>query len=489
MQGLRRGERGDPHRAMLIDLTKQPAQGRLHVDLCIIGAGPAGICIASEFAGTQRSVALLDAGFLELDGATQMLNLGLAKGPVLRDHPFYLSSSRFRLFGGSQNAWGGWCTPLLELDLQRRDWVPHSGWPLSMAQLLPYYERAARICGLHESAARPVAERPTAGDEVTERLYYFAPGQRTTRETFERKLVDAENVSVYLGANVTRLDCNPSRTRVEAVRACTLDGVELSVTASHVILAAGGIENARLLLANDLGNNNDLVGRFFMEHPHVVLGSVHLPEKAKWNRYLERMDPDLDHGAMWALALSAETQRAHKLLNATVQLWPDQAGSNPGDEDVFHARLIMRAEQCPNSESRVTLGENLDPLGVPVAQLNWDLKSMDWESICTTAELVGSALTRHADAHVELVISGDSPWPAVLWNPDHYNPWGCHHVGTTRMSEVPRLGVVDPHTRVHGVGNLFIAGSSVFPTEGYANPTFTLMALALRTADHLEELL
>jgi choline dehydrogenase-like flavoprotein len=475
---------------MLIDLARQRAPRAMDVDICIIGAGPAGISIAAEYIGSRRSVALVEAGFHEHDEATQMLNLAWATGPIIRQHPFYLVTSRLRLFGGSQNGWGGWCTPLLALDLEERDWVEHSGWPISMAQLVPYYERAARICGLHASAAQPVPERPVIGDALTERRYYFTPGRRTAGETFQKPLSEAENISVYLGANVTKLDGDRSMKRVGTVFARTLAGAELAVTARIVVLAAGGVENARLLLANDLGNESDLVGRFFMEHPHVLLGSVELPTRSLWDRYLGQMSPDLGHLSMWALALPSSTQRAHGLLNATVLLWPDgEAGNDSRHEDVFRARLVLRAEQSPNPESRVTLGDHADTLGVPVARLDWALTPPDWESVCATAELVRSALVRHADARVALTISRESPWPVLPANADHYHAWGCHHIGTTRMGGDPRSSVVDPDTRVHGVENLFVAGSSIFPTAGYANPTFTLIALALRTADHLKRLL
>jgi choline dehydrogenase-like flavoprotein len=474
---------------MLIELAKEPPQGDLHVDLCIIGAGPAGICIAAEFSGGSHSVAVLEAGHLEPDWASQMLNLGRSRGPIIRDHPFYLSTSRFRGLGGSQNAWGGWCTPLLDLDLERRDWVPNSGWPLSWSQLLPYYQRAASACGLHVSVAQSMPERPVAGGEVTERLYGFAPRQRTARAIFEQTLASAPELSVYLGANVTELVSSPSRTRIQGVRARSFNGAELSVTARYYILAAGGVENARLLLANEIGNGNDLVGRFFMEHPHVIVGFARLPCKSTWKRYLERIDPELKHATLTAFGLTAAAQRNHQLLNATVQLWPDETVSQAKDDDTFYARLLLRAEQCPNPKSRLTLGDELDEMGVPVAHLNWDLTPKDWESVYRTAELVTEALVRHAGADIELVISRDSAWPPIPENTDHYQGWGCHHSGATRMSGHPSLGVVDPNTRVHGTANLFVAGSSIFPTEGYANPTLTLIALALRTADYLKEIL
>jgi choline dehydrogenase-like flavoprotein len=471
---------------MLIDLTSKTAPSHLLVDVCIIGGGPAGLSIASEFIGSGRSVALLEAGFLEPDVSTQMLNLGRTRGSMGEKHPLYLSTSRLRLFGGSQVAWGGWCTPLIDLDLECRQWVPDSGWPISRTQLTPYYERAAPICGLHESTARPIPERPVIGGELTERRYYFTPGRRTAGETFRNQLAEAPDIFVCLGANGTEIRCNPAKTRVESMRARTLDGGELTVSAANFVLACGGIENARILLANGLGNDHDLAGRFFMEHPHVLLGTVHLPGKQMWTRYLERMDPELGHGSMLALSVPAETQRRYRLRNATVQLWEDPALNERPDDDDFHARLVLRAEQSPIRESRVTLGEDVDPLGVPVAQLNWEPDPADWASVCATARLVAWALREHAQASTDLQISDDCPWPVFPPNADCYNPWGCHHMGTTRMSVDPDQGVVDPDTKVHGIENLFVAGSSVFPTGGYANPTFTLIALAIRTADHLK---
>jgi choline dehydrogenase-like flavoprotein len=475
---------------VLIDVAATPPRQRLDVDVCIVGAGPAGISIAAELANGRCSVGLLEAGSLELDPMAQLLNLGHASGPMVHHDPLYLATSRIRLFGGSQHGWGGWCTPMLPADLEVRDWVEHSGWPISMTELVPYYERAARVCGLHESTAHPVPETLIAGGELTERRYVFAPKRRTARDVFQQKLSEAPNVSVYLGANVTTI-CESGRpARPLQLCASTRDGSMLAVAARYLVLAAGGVENARLLLANRLASGNAMVGRFFMEHPHVLVGSVELPDRSRWTRYMEHIDPALGHGAMWALALPMETQRRHRLLNATVQLWPDGGTLHDRErDDVLRARLLVRTEQSPNPESRVTLGAEVDRLGVPVTRLHWELQRIDWESVCTTAELVGAALTRHFDARVHLTVSPQQPWPVLPRNADNYHPWGCHHIGTTKMSDDGQCGVTDTHGQVHGTDNVFVAGSSLFPTSGYANPTFTLVALALRTADRLKHIL
>jgi choline dehydrogenase-like flavoprotein len=455
------------------------------VDVCIIGAGPAGLAVARELAERGRTVAVLESGFLEPDPATAALNLGWARGPIVERAPLYLASSRLRGFGGSQTAWGGWCTLLQDLDYERREWVPHTGWPLSRADLTPYLERAYRLSALHSSAARHLPDSPCFGGELERVTYHFAPNRRTLGQVLHAELDATDRATVYLGVNAVHLECDNEKKRVRAVHARTLGGDALTIAAGHTVLAAGGIENPRLLLANGLGNGSDHVGRYFMEHPHVLVGSATLPAGATWAPFDERYDDALGHGVMAALRLPSETQRRLHLLNASVQLWPED-GDTLGTRDGLRARLVVRAEQAPNPDSRVTLSDETDPLGLAVAQLDWAVTPLDWESICTTAELVGGALERHGDAKVNVTISRDTPWPGVPSNADHYQPWGCHHVGTTRMSVSPESGVVDTNTRVHGMENLFVVGSSVFPTEGYANPTVTLLALALRTADFLK---
>ena len=472
---------------MLIDSREGTLPPSAKVDVCIVGAGPAGLAIAHELRESGRTVAVLESGFLELDPGTSSLNLGWVHGPIVERHPLYLVTSRHRLFGGSQNAWGGWCTLLNELDFEQREWVPHSGWPLSKAELVPYLERAYRLSGLHPSAARALPEEPCFGNELTRRRYHFAPERQTLGQLCHPSLSVAHNITVYLGTNVVALECNGGKQRIETVHARTLAGGRIAVTAQHTVLAAGGIENARLLLANGLGNEHDLVGRYFMEHPHVLVGSATLPAGAEWAPFDERFDETLGHGVMCALGLPAETQRRRRLLNATVQLWPED-GDKLGAGGDMRARLMVRAEQAPSPHSRVTLSDETDPLGLAVAHLDWAVSPLDWESLYTTAELVAASLERPGGARVELTVSKDTPWPGVPSNADHYQPWGCHHVGTTRMSASPASGVVDTDARVHGMENLFIAGSSVFPTEGYANPTLTLVALALRTPDLLKRL-
>jgi choline dehydrogenase-like flavoprotein len=138
------------------------------------------------------------------------------------------------------------------------------------------------------------------------------------------------------------------------------------------------------------------------------------------------------------------------------------------------------AEQAPNPRSRVNLHHSKrDQLGLPATQLDWQLSDFDKFSIRRTAELIGIELGRAGLGRVRTDIDEDlSKFPLVE------TAW--HHMGTTRMSENDRTGVVDSACRVHGLSNLYVAGSSVFPTGGRANPTLTIVALAIRLADHLK---
>jgi choline dehydrogenase-like flavoprotein len=476
---------------VLIDLRSKPHRGILGFDVCIVGGGPAGLTLARELGRVGRGLAVLESGYLEVDAPTQFLKLGSAVGPIADRHPTYLATSRVRALGGSQLAWGGWCTPLLRHDLEKRDWVEHSGWPIALAELTRYYASATRICMIHDSMGVVPPESPVHGGELVERRYGFAPRRITARDVLLPALAHAPNVRIFLGAHVRYIERAPSGGEVSAFHVATLAGESFEVRAKQYVLAAGGIENPRLMLASEradgrpFGSGSDLIGRFFMEHPHVHAGHIQLRGGlSAWRRYFGGRDPELGHAVRWGLALPAHTQARRGLLNAALELWPEE--ENPAEAPIHPARLVLRAEQSPNPESRIVLTSHIDPIGLPMAHLEWSLKPIDWSSIYSTARSIAEALERHAGARFDLTIQPEIPWPPMPMMPDYYEPWGCHHMGTTRMSESPASGVVDPNGRVHGVANLYVAGSSAFPTGGYANPTFTVIALALRLADHLK---
>jgi choline dehydrogenase-like flavoprotein len=143
----------------------------------------------------------------------------------------------------------------------------------------------------------------------------------------------------------------------------------------------------------------------------------------------------------------------------------------------------MVLEQLPNPDSRVTLSRTVDALGRPQARLDWRLSDADrrgWSAIL--AALDGNLRREGLGRLNHLPRAGD----ATVF--DRLRP-ACHHMGTTRMSDRPETGVVDRNGRVHGVGNLFVAGGSVFPTSGHANPMLTAITLSIRLAHHLADVL
>lgn len=496
---------------MIIDARELPSESLIDADICIVGGGPAGLTLATELEGSGAKVVLLESGGHELDTATQ----DLARGDVVGETYWSLETSRLRYFGGSSNHWTGWCRPLDATDFERKEWVEASGWPLSYDELVPYYGRAQRACDLgpfdYDASRWTTQLKLPLLDVDPKRLsstvWQFSPPTRFGPK-HRAALQDSASTTVYLFANALELVADPGRRRVGHVLAATLSGARLRVRAQQFVLATGGIENARLLLASNsehragLGNEHDLVGRFFLEHPHSAVGVL-----------LARSDSDvltLYHSFVpvpgaappsvrLTLALPAAVQRRERLLNGNVSLEPllrpPTYAASEADGATELARqlqgvrlgrslqLFMRSEQLPSADSRVTLSRRRDALGSPLPALNWRHHPATLRSMRRTVELVAEALARAGVGRVYSYIHADrSPSETAVW-PELSG--GHHHMGTTRMHEDPRCGVVDRDCKLFSMDNVYVAGSSVFPTGGYANPTLTLVALACRLAETL----
>lgn len=499
-----------------IDARTLPAGSRIEADLIIIGAGMAGITIARQFAGSTVKVAILEGGGRDLNDAAQ--DLYDAAGATVRapgnaDRPLndYPRNSRARVLGGSGMVWGGKCRPLDAADFERRDWIPHSGWPMSRAQLQPFYDRACDLLEIPRFDAVP----PAPVLEVGQGDFFDAPVvfsrysggvDEAAFERFRTEFAQAPNITVYLHANVTRIGLSKSATEVVQLDIACLDGPRHTARARRYILAAGGIENARLLLASNdvrpegVGNRHDLVGRFFQGHVTYSVdedaqtegSALYLTANKPMGRYL---NPDR-RGAHAVIASALPGQRRLKAGNFTVTLYasapPGPKVGARGEETVAVGQLasqldeappvlvgcFLMAEQFPNPDSRITLSNERDALGMPRVRLDWTYAAADLDGLERNAEHFGDSLGAAA--------KGRFCWPAERQNLVAISNASRHHMGTTRMHTDPKQGVVDPHGRVHGLGNLHIAGSSVFPTSGIANPTLTILALALRLADHLK---
>jgi choline dehydrogenase-like flavoprotein len=427
-----------------------------------------------------------------------------------------------------------------------RPGVDDSGWPLTLSKLEPHYQRAQRICGLgafdftHASwLPRDPESLRVVTDSLDTRIFQFSdPGDFGAM--YRDELSAARNVRVYLNANV--VDIDRAGDRVTGVRVATFNGRRVAVKAGAFVLACGGIENARLLLAaggeagNGIGNEHDLVGRYFMDHPYFLSGYFE-PANPRHGRNAYVIEDYARVGneqkSNAALALHPDLLRAEGLNGAAVYFLrrpsyktlpeyfsaggksfahlvdvlrhrelPDRdfgrhvLNAFRGYRDVGRtlrrqvgelalpsALLALRAviEATPNRESRVRLGPSKDHFGMRRVEVDWRLNTSDQLGLQRLLNVIRDEFQRLGLGTIVLESAVDAAgWPMSMTG-------GKHHMGTTRMHADPRCGVVDPHCRVHDCANLYVAGSSVFPTCGYANPTLTIVALAVRLADHLKQ--
>ncbi len=562
---------------MMIDARTVADGALIETDLCVVGAGAAGITLARALADAPFRTVLLESGGMEPDSATQQLNAGQNVG---LDY-FPLVGTRLRYFGGTTNHWGGTCRPFDAPDFTGMPGVPDTTWPISLGDLAPYYDDAAAIVQLEANGWTTAewAERsrfePLPLDEAafeTRVAKIVDVDDRSFNRLYADEVAGAPSVTTYLHASVVDMTLEDDHASVREVVVAATER-RFSVRARRFVIAAGGIENARLLLASNrqqpdgVGNSNGLVGRYFIEHPRFVGGVIegldprlsasfyepHVVDGTRILGYLAlaptvreeeelvdvqlrldailagphqraRQSADVDAlrrladrarggrggGDVWedvARSLDDMTSIRRVLLpGATLpaphpELMRILADASPaeldalipeffGDIAVFGyagltggapietIELSTRLDPTPDPESRVTLGSERDAFGMPMVRLDWKLSEKDHRSAERALELLGQELGHTGLGRLHIRLPPDGGWPDDLEG-------GYHHMGTTRMSADERTGVVDADCRVHGVANLYLAGSSVFTTGGSATPTMTLVALSLRLADHL----
>jgi choline dehydrogenase-like flavoprotein len=536
----------------------------IEADLCIVGSGAAGITIAHSFIGTTTRVCIIESGGLKGERENQQLYDCSSVGPVHFDS----FNSRMRVFGGSCHLWGGGCIPLDRTDLLPRDWVPDSGWPIDYVELDHYYDKVRAFCHMDDHAIEdgsfttkpPLDPMPFDQSKLINQRFVSSPIR--FGEHYLEDIERAPNITVLLHANLLELHARADGSSVDYASIGSLDGRRGTVRAKHYVLAAGGIENARLLLLSNsvmpegLGNQHDLVGRYFMDHPCGNLGKLYTdtPDRVA-------QPYDHEHGEGRAplfsqICLSPDAQREQQLLNGRVHPFPvesplpggiralrglraalrkpetseghelvdqllaamrhnpvpDSSGTATsqnvgalalrvafGIGDIARAYVRKRAdrptvpsshielvgyfEQAPNRDSRIKLTDEVDALGQRKACVDWRFTPVDLHTFRAAARLFGQEVARICNGRFE-----PNAWVADESMPVDVHGT-AHHIGTTRMSDDPGKGVVDRHCRVHGIDNLHIAGSSVFPTGGWAFPTYTIVALSLRLAETLQTLL
>jgi choline dehydrogenase-like flavoprotein len=520
---------------MIVDLDQANEPGSLTVDLCIVGSGAAGLALASEMAHSPLTVAIAESGGLDFEPPTQALyDVEMSGLP----HPGS-TQGRFRVCGGSTTMWGGQALPLMPHDFERREWIPHSGWPISFDELQPFYRRACRFLQLDAmnfdtDLFSHLRTRPPAVD--ASRLWYhfskWSP-QPSVREIYLPVLRQSRNCTLLLHANVTEIALDPAARQVTHVTLQSLGGRRTTIRARNFVLGVGGIETARLLLSNrkqcpnGIGNDHDLVGRYFQDHPSAIVGCLKTSSPARAQRFLNVFHKS---GLKYSVRCTAtpQWQKQNQTLNVSMgttflqddptlqnakdiytalrqrRLGKDFAGKflqttlhpaaavSPAYHFLVHGRSFapgarmligLTSEQQPNPESRVLLSDRLDALGVPRANVRWKLTDLTLHTMRKFGATLREEFRQAGIGEIEL-----EPWlfeDSPNWT-SHINDQ-FHHMGTTRMHESPHAGVVDRNCQVHGLPNLFIAGSAVFPTSGHSNPTLTIIALCMRLADRLKQ--
>jgi choline dehydrogenase-like flavoprotein len=555
---------------MIIDADSVEPGSRITADVCIIGSGAAGIPIAAELSQRGISTVLLTGGRKRERPWERDLDRGVIEAAYPHEP---LEANRRRVFGGTTTAWGGRCIPFDPIDFEARSWVPDSGWPLTYAELLPHFQRAMEICeagpfSFDASETFSPGEAPMIpgfdGPElISSRLERWSPptdfAKRYTPE-FRKE----SKLRVLLGAHATHIQLTDDGKSVDHIRAASRPAREFSVSARLYVLAAGGLENPRLLLSSrdihtgGIGNANDLVGRFYMSHlmgeaakfsvadrdtvarryglvkdksgvycrRRIVLTPQAQAEREVGNASAIPHRPPLSdaghHDPLFSAAFLVKQYeeawragrpgdflaRLHKDARLRKEHWQVIRSVTPAAAvsmvNVFHSRYLAsrrlptllprqlgreqylhyQTEHAPNRDSRVFLSAERDAFGLPRLSVQVAFSEVDYRTVVELHRAMAERFELTGTG--QLIFDERALRSHLIEQAAKFNS-GAHQLGTTRMSATPAAGVVDGDGMLHGVGDLFVAGGSVFATSGYANPTLTIVALALRLAAHLRQ--
>lgn len=502
--------------------------------LSIVGAGAAGIAIAREFADTDISVSLIEAGGMSITEDMQSLFEADVEGlphSGIRD-------GRARVFGGTTTLWAGQALPLRNIDFTRREWVPLSGWPITKQILEPYYRRSERVMKLpHSSYGSEGWESPTPSlrhleNEWLETRFSMFTHSPNFSSLYYEKLRTSNNINIILKYGITDIGFSQDGTTVEYIVISNTEGDSLRIESDIFVLCCGGIETPRLLmhLLGKANHNLDALGKYFNEHLHIHVpfsiknsSKVHTMFESRRNKkaifypkfvastYFQEDNEILNVGAdliykddrdiyLDYLKRALRRFRNWEIVSGSQSLFRSMRqmdyvmgsilryalGKRKLGEGLGNAFFSIQSECLPLEESRIELTDEYDRVGLPKMRLVWRLSRHELQSIRAFACELDKLLRTQGIGKLDMSFlpSSDDPedWEGIIH--DSY-----HHMGATRMSVSCDDGVVNSDCRVHGISNLFVASSSIFPTGGFSNPTLTLLALSLRLADHLKSLL
>jgi choline dehydrogenase-like flavoprotein len=495
-----------------MDARSVPAGTTIETDLAIIGGGPTGIALALALANTPIRILMLESGDANYNATTQALYAGKETGvPYIK-----LDAGRLRYLGGSSNHWGGYCRPLDAIDFEERSWLPYSGWPFGREALDPYFARAQSLVEagpfIYDDPAKWTAALGApipVGQGGVYTTYFQFSKQRDSilpthfGERYSDDLKQVNNLNLMLHANVTSLRLAHNASSLDHLDVATLSGRHFTVKPKYAVVALGGIENARLLLASNdvmkpgVGNANDLVGRFFADHPIPGETATIVVFNGNIAPYYQRpynANPDTivraafsptdrfkrDNHVLGALVTIENEIQLDGLGQAAVATTASQLGI---DASAMRAYMLgCGLEVAPDPDRRLTLTTERDHLGMPRLQLDMRLDDAVFAGYHKIIVELGRQLLANRSGMIRINRHERDEWLRVM-------DWGNHHMGATRMHSDPKKGVVDANSQIHGIGNLYVAGSSIFPTYSASNPTMNSIALTLRLADHLRKVM
>lgn len=514
---------------MICDLLVDRPNPERRTDVCIVGAGAAGITLAVELVRLGRTVALLEGGGAELEDASQTPYASEIAGLPHRG----VEGGRFRALGGTTTKWGGQILKLQPIDLERREWIPESGWPISVEELEPFYRRALELEGVSgsleadEEVWRAIGqpETPDFG-ELRSYLSRWCP-EPNFAKLHQRTLERSPRLQTWLHANA--IDLVIKEDVIEGVCCRSLGGEAVVFRAQTYIFALGAIESSRFFLQpRECGlpwNRSGLLGCHFQDHIDADVAAV-VPLNLK--EFRNAFDTIFLSGYKYTpkLSLTEAAQREFQLLNVGGTIYSGEKQTEISEErkavakailkgrlgDITPAqysllarstptllrqahrylvahrgwhpksasfRLRVHCEQEPTSDGRITLGKERDALGLLRTRLDWRISTTEMQSIRSFVDIAKRSLKHIArvEAHPELADERDGFRAQCE---DSY-----HHMGGMRMHAASSQGVVDTDLRLHGMQNGYVCSSAAFPTSGFSNPTHTLLALAVRLARHL----
>jgi choline dehydrogenase-like flavoprotein len=515
---------------MLTDLHRDTLPARLEADVCIIGAGAAGMALAIALARKGAQVVLLESGGHPSDTRIQEFNQGEVVG--LPHEGTY--GGRARAFGGTTTIWSGQILPLLPVDFEERSWMPWSGWPIAYPDLIPYYRSAIDFVGLGRSILSDAdvwrsigLGVPTLGPDIEPYISRWCPEPNFGR-LHGQEVRRLQSLTCVLHATYVGFDARGDR--LTAAWARGLGGQSVAVQSRAYVLCVGGIETARLLLHPLINrrpapwSDSELIGCCFQDHPGIPVADVVPRDKRVVHHLFDNIYrygfkyqprfrltaaaqersrlPGIGGALLFESAKTPALCRARfagkalvrgrvntQVLTATAigtpllaqQAWQTlvrRRGFNPDDLGV---RLGVQLEQAPRPDSQVSLSDQIDALGLRRARVDWRMGEFEVKSIARFAEITKAAFEQIGLADVRIDTDVETRSPSILARMHDQ----AHHMGTARMASTPDRGVVTSDLRLFGTDNAYVCSSAVFPTSGYSNPTHTIIALALRLADHM----